>query len=87
MPPHVATFVLYLLRGAELQADAAACVFFADAGPYHAGNSFFDVEAQFAVDPALLAGLPAGARVLWQVDVTLPGGERVSSQTFTTRVQ
>jgi hypothetical protein len=44
-------------------------------------------EAAFAVDPAVLAGLPAGAAVLWQVDAALPGGERLTSPTFVTRVE
>ena len=44
-------------------------------------------EAAFAVDPAVLAGVPAGAPVLWQVDASLPGGERLTSPTFVTRVE
>jgi hypothetical protein len=44
-------------------------------------------EAAFAVDPAVLAGLPAGAAVLWQVEASLPGGERRTSPTFVTRVE
>jgi hypothetical protein len=43
--------------------------------------------AELVVDRDLLSQVAPGARVLWQVDVTLPGGGRVSSQTFTTRVQ
>jgi hypothetical protein len=43
-------------------------------------------DAQFAVEPAVLAGLPANGSVLWQVDVSLPNGERVTSPTFITRV-
>ena len=35
----------------------------------------------------VLSAVPQGARVLWQVDVELPGGERFSSQTFTARVK
>jgi hypothetical protein len=42
---------------------------------------------EFVVDARLLAGVAPGARVLWQVDVTLPGGESVSSETFVVRVQ
>jgi hypothetical protein len=42
---------------------------------------------EFVVEPGLLAGLPAGARVLWQVDVTLATGLRFSSQTFVVRVK
>src|SRR5439155_13944688 len=45
--PHIAAFVLNLLRGAELQADLAARVFLTDAGAHHIGDSFFDMEAQF----------------------------------------
>ena len=44
-------------------------------------------EPQLVVPSERLMGLSAGARVLWQVDVVLPTGERVSSQTFVTRVQ
>lgn len=39
------------------------------------------------VDPSVLASVPSGSRVLWQVDATLPGGETVSSRTFIVRVQ
>jgi hypothetical protein len=42
---------------------------------------------EFVVEPGLLGDLPAGTRVLWQVDVTLATGVRVSSQTFVVRVQ
>jgi hypothetical protein len=35
----------------------------------------------------MLASVGSGERLLWQVVVTLPGGERVSSQTFVTRVR
>jgi hypothetical protein len=42
---------------------------------------------ELLVDDAVLSSVARGARVLWQVDVTLPGGERVSSQTFVVRVQ
>jgi hypothetical protein len=41
----------------------------------------------FVVEPAAPAGLRAGANVLWQVDVSLPKGERVASPTFITRVE
>lgn len=43
--------------------------------------------SELVIERSLLSEIPAGARVLWQVDVALPGGERVSSETFTTRVQ
>jgi hypothetical protein len=42
---------------------------------------------ELVVDPSLLTSVAPGARVLWQVDATLPGGGSVSSQTFTARVQ
>ena len=43
--------------------------------------------SEFEVEPAVLARLPSGARVLWQVDVSLPNGERLTSSTFITRVK
>jgi hypothetical protein len=43
-------------------------------------------EPELVVERDRLAGLLPGARVLWQVDVRLPTGERVSSQTFVARV-
>ena len=42
---------------------------------------------ELVLDRDLLTSVAPGARVLWQVDVTLPGGETVSSQTFTVRVR
>jgi len=42
---------------------------------------------EFAVDPAVLAGLSSGARVFWQVDVSLANGERRTSSTFITRLE
>jgi hypothetical protein len=42
---------------------------------------------ELVLDPGLLSSIDPGARVLWQVDATLPGGERVSSETFVVRVQ
>jgi hypothetical protein len=44
-------------------------------------------EPELVVTPDLLAGVAPGARVLWQVDATLPGGRTVSSQTFVARVR
>jgi hypothetical protein len=44
-------------------------------------------DAQFAVDPAVLAGLPVNGNVFWQVDVSLPNGQRLTSPTFITRVE
>jgi hypothetical protein len=42
---------------------------------------------ELVVDPGLLSGVASGARVLWQVDATLPGGESVLSETFVVRVR
>jgi hypothetical protein len=42
---------------------------------------------ELVVSRDLLSNVASGARVFWQVDVTLPGGETVSSQTFVVRVQ
>jgi hypothetical protein len=42
---------------------------------------------EFLIEPAALSGLPGGASVFWQVDVSLPNGERRTSSTFITRVQ
>jgi hypothetical protein len=42
---------------------------------------------ELLVDAALLSRVAPGSRVLWQVDVTLPGGESISSQTFRVRVR
>ena len=41
----------------------------------------------FTVAPAQLAPYPAGAAILWQVEATLPDGDRVASRTFVTRVK
>lgn len=43
--------------------------------------------AEFVAPSDTLAPVASGNRVLWQVDARLPGGERISSSTFTTRVQ
>lgn len=43
--------------------------------------------AELMLDSGLLSGVAPGARVLWQVSATLPGGENVGSQTFVVRVQ
>jgi hypothetical protein len=45
------------------------------------------IVPELVVERDRLAGLPPGTRVLWQVDVALPSGERVSSHTFVARVQ
>ena len=42
---------------------------------------------EIVVDPSALAALPAGAGVLWQVDVSLPTGERITSPTFVNRIR
>jgi hypothetical protein len=42
---------------------------------------------QVTVPAERLAQLPAGSRVLWQVEATLPSGDSVSSQTFAARVR
>lgn len=42
---------------------------------------------EVTIDPAQLADLPRGSNVLWQVEVTLPDGERASSPTFVTRIE
>jgi hypothetical protein len=42
---------------------------------------------QLTVPQESLAPLPAGARVLWQVVMSVPSGDTVSSQTFVVRVQ
>ena len=39
----------------------------------------------FTVEPALLSSLPGAANVLWQVEMSLPSGERLTSPTFITR--
>jgi hypothetical protein len=42
---------------------------------------------ELVLDAGALSAVAPGARVFWQVDATLPGGERVSSETFIVRVQ
>lgn len=42
-------------------------------------------RAEMLVNSADLAAVPAGARVLWQVEALLPGGDRVVSATFVVR--
>ena len=37
-------------------------------------------EPEVVLESAVLSSVPPGARVLWQVDATLPGGENVSSR-------
>jgi hypothetical protein len=43
--------------------------------------------AELVVEPAAFASLPDGATVFWQVDVSLPTGERITSRTFAVHVQ
>jgi hypothetical protein len=42
---------------------------------------------EFPVEPALLSSVPSGASVLWQVEVSLPSGEQVTSETFIVRLR
>jgi len=44
-------------------------------------------EARYRIPADALAGLPAGAELLWQVDATTPDGKRISSKTFETRLE
>jgi hypothetical protein len=47
-----------------------------------------DLEAaEHLVPEVALAQLPAGTRLLWQVDVKLPQGEMLQSQTFVSRIE
>jgi hypothetical protein len=43
--------------------------------------------AELVVEPAAFASLPDGATVFWQVDVSLPTGERNSSPAFAVRLR
>jgi hypothetical protein len=45
------------------------------------------MAAEFVVVPAQLVDVGPGARVLWQVDLVLPDGGRVASQTFVMAVR
>jgi hypothetical protein len=44
-------------------------------------------DAEFTVPRESLAGLESGARVLWQVVMSVPGGDTVQSHTFVVKVQ
>jgi hypothetical protein len=44
-------------------------------------------EPQLLVPASALAGLPSGARVLWNVDAQLPQGDHVRSATFVTVIE
>lgn len=43
--------------------------------------------AAYRLPEATLAGLPAGTKLLWQVEAVFPDGHRVTSSTFTTPLQ
>ncbi|HEX4959962.1 MAG TPA: zf-HC2 domain-containing protein [Thermoanaerobaculia bacterium] len=43
--------------------------------------------AAYPLPPAALTTLPAGAKILWQVEAVFPDGHRVTSPTFTSPVQ
>ena len=43
--------------------------------------------SSFTLAPAQLAPYATGAAILWQVEATLPDGDRVTSRTFVTRVR
>ena len=45
------------------------------------------VRAEFTVPEEALTGLAAGDIVLWQVEAVLPDGSRVTSRTFSSRLQ
>jgi hypothetical protein len=42
---------------------------------------------EFTVEPAVLSRLPGGVRLFWQVVVSLPDGQRLTSPTFIIRVK
>jgi hypothetical protein len=44
-------------------------------------------EPEAVLESAVLTSVLPGARVLWQVEAMLPGGQTVSSETFTVEVQ
>lgn len=41
---------------------------------------------EFVVDPMALTGVPSGTNLLWQVEMTLPNGQTITSSTFFVRV-
>jgi anti-sigma factor RsiW len=43
--------------------------------------------AEYRLPEAALTGLPAGTKLLWQVEAVFPDGHRVTSATFTTPLQ
>lgn len=44
-------------------------------------------EPQVTIEPARLAALEPGARMLWQVEATLPDGSHATSATFAARIR
>jgi hypothetical protein len=44
-------------------------------------------EPEVVLESAVLTSVRPGAVVLWQVEATLPGGQTVSSETFTVEAQ
>jgi hypothetical protein len=44
-------------------------------------------DPELVIGRDLLQGVASGARILWQVDTSLPDGARVSSRTFVARVE
>jgi hypothetical protein len=42
---------------------------------------------EYRIDPQALDGLPPGGAILWRVTAHLPDGRRVSSRTFSTRLE
>ncbi len=47
-------------------------------------SSHGQAATEYRLPQAALAGLPAGAKLLWRVDAIFPDGHRVESSTFTT---
>jgi hypothetical protein len=43
-------------------------------------------EPYYVIPAAALSSVPAGGRLLWRVEVTLPDGSRAASQTYVTRL-
>lgn len=44
-------------------------------------------NAELELPPNVLAGLPAGATIVWRVDATLPDGRRLRSRAFLSRLE
>jgi hypothetical protein len=45
------------------------------------------VATQLELPSGTLAGVPSGAEIVWRVEAIAPGGSRISSETFISRVQ